>query len=176
MRRRDLSKLLVVCAVAPAAAPWKAWAQSCAAGNNQPTPAEVSAGVKVIDASRCPGDWRRYGADPSGRTDSTAAIQAACRANQLAFDGGGTYLVSAQIVVPSGVSVRGAGAAATQIVCANGDTSILMASGASGVAVQGIKFVTTAVSVKAHTGAVAFVKSTKCSCSQCEIVGSNWAG
>ena len=66
---------------------------------------ETAAGVSVVDSTRCPGDWRRYGADPGGSADSTAAIQAACNANTLAFDAaGGTYLVSATIVIPSGVT------------------------------------------------------------------------
>jgi parallel beta-helix repeat protein len=176
MRRRDFSKLLAVGA-ASLAVPPKASAETCGAGSGEATAAETAAGAKIIDASLCPGNWRRYGADPSGQMDSTAAIQAACNSNQLAFDAaGGTYLVSGNIRIPSGVTVRGARAAATTVTCADGDRSIFVVSGGTGVVVENIKLVTTSVSAKAHTAAVGFFNSTRCSCNQCEIVGSNWAG
>jgi len=105
------------------------------------------------------------------------AIQAACRSNQLAFDAtGGAYRVSGRITVPSGVTVRGAGIAATSISCSDGATSIFVTTQATGVIVERIKFVVSAVSTAAHTGAVEFNTSTKCSCRQCEMVGCNWAG
>ena len=148
------------------------------AGNGEATPAETAAGAKIVDASLCPGNWRRYGADPSGQADSTAAIQAACNCNELAFDtAGGTYLVSGNIRIPSGVTVRGASTAATTVTCVDGGRSIFVASGASGVVVENLKLIRpTSVSAKAHTGAVEFFQSTGCSCNQCEIIGCNWAG
>jgi parallel beta-helix repeat protein len=177
MRRRDLGKLLAICAAASLAVPRKAFAQTCNAGNGEATAAETAAGARIVDASLCPGDWRRYGADPSGQADSTAAIQAACNCNELAFDtAGGTYLVAGNIRIPSGVTVRGASSAATTVTCVDGGRSIFVASGASGVVVENLKLMTTSVSAKAHTGAVEFFQSTKCSCNQCEIIGCNWAG
>lgn len=166
--------MLLSCAAIPALIPLTARAQTCEYAT---TPAEKAAGVAIVDSSRCPGDWRRYGADPTGGADSTAAIQAACNANKLAFDAtGGTYIVSAQITLPSGVTVRGAGASATLITCANGGTSIFMTSGATGVSVEKIKFSVTGVSKEAHTAPVEFYKSNNCSCNECEMVGCNWAG
>jgi parallel beta-helix repeat protein len=177
MRRRDVNKMLMALAATPAVPSRKGWAQSCEPGNYEQTAREMAVRVKVVDPSRCPGDWRRYGADPTGNTDSTAAIQAACDANDLAFDEvGGTYLVSARITIPSGVTVRGAGASATKITCANGGISIFEASGASGVVVEKMKISVTAISKEAYTAAVEFRKSTHCSCIDCEIVGCNWDG
>jgi hypothetical protein len=177
VHRRDLTRLLAMCAATSLAVPRKALAQTCDVGKGEATPAETTAGAKIIDASLCPGDWRRYGADPSGQADSTAAIQAACNSNKLAFDtAGGTYLVSGNIKIPSGVTVRGASTAPTTVMCADGGRSIFLVSGATGVVVENIKLLTTAVSAKAHTGAVEFFESTQCSCNQCEIIGCNWAG
>lgn len=177
MQRRDVNKMLMALAATTAASPKAAWAQNCEPGNYDETAEEMAARVTIVDPSRCPGDWRRYGADPTGNTDSTAAIQAACNANKLAFDAsGGTYLVSARIAIPSGVTVRGAGASATQITCANGGISIFETSGASGVVVEKLGINVTAVSKEAHTAAVEFRKSTHCSCNDCEIVGCNWDG
>lgn len=176
MHRRDVSKLLVACAVTPAF-PWTAGAQTCGSSSYEKTGGETAAAVNIVDFSRCPGDWRRYGADPTGGIDSTAAIQAACNANSLAFDAvGGTFLVSAQITIPSGVTVRGAGSGATLITCANGGISIFIASAATAVRVEKITFSVTAVSEKARTAAVEFYKSKNCTCSDCEIVGCNWSG
>ncbi len=177
MHRRDINKLLAAYVVAPALVPAAARAQTCAPGNYARTAAEAAAGVHVADTSRCPGDWRRYGADPGGGTDSTAAIQAACNANTLSFDAdGGTYLVSATINVPSGVTVRGAGISATQVVCADGRISVFKASGATGVVVEKLKISVKAASNEGHSGAVEFRKSTNCACRECEIVGCNWHG
>jgi parallel beta-helix repeat protein len=177
MRRRDIGKLLAACAVAPSLVPWRAWSQSCAAAEHAKTPAESAAGVEITDSSRCPGDWRRYGADPTGQADSAAAIQAACSANTLAFDAtGGNYRVASSIKIPSGVTVRGAGVDKTLVSCPNGDISIFLVANGTGVTVERIKFETTATSAKAHTGAVEFHQSTRCACKECEIVGCNWAG
>jgi hypothetical protein len=174
MRRRDLTRMLLACAALPAIVPRVARAQTC---EYEKTPAELAAGANIVDAARCPGDWRRYGADPTGAADSTAAIQAACNANKLAFDAsGGTYIVSAQITVPSGVTVRGAGVSASHITCANGSTSIFKAAGANAVVIEKIKFSITSVSKEAHTAPVEFYKSSNCSCTECEMVGCNWAG
>jgi hypothetical protein len=177
MRRREINKMLMALAATSVAGPRAAWTQSCESGSYDQTAAERAARVNIADPSRCPGDWRRYGADPTGNTDSTDAIQAACNANKLAFDSlGGTYLVSARIAIPSGVTVRGRGASATQIICTNGGTTIFDVSGASGVVVEKIKITVTAVSKEAHTAAVEFRQSTHCSCNDCEIAGCNWDG
>ncbi len=177
MHRRAVNKLLAAYVAAPVLVPAAARAQTCESREYPKTAAESAAAVTVVDTSRCPGDWRRYGADPTGNADSTVAIQAACSANQLAFDAaGGTYLVSATIKIPSGVTVRGAGASATQVVCANGGISIFKTSDATGVIVEKLKISVTSVSKEAHTGAVEFRKSTHCACNECEIVGCNWHG
>jgi parallel beta-helix repeat protein len=172
MQRRKFTQLLLACATSAAASP-----SGLAQGSSARTAAEAAAGVTVVDGSRAPGDWQRYGADPSGASDSTAAIQAACNANQVAFDSaGGNYLVTKAISIPAGVTVRGAGAAATVITCPDGGTSVFRAVGVSGVVVEKLKIVVTAASALAHTGAVEFFQASNCRCSACEIAGCNWAG
>jgi hypothetical protein len=129
-----------------------------------------------VDSTRRPGDWRRYGADPTGATDSKQAIQDACNANKLAFDeSGGNYVISGTITVPSGVTVRGTGSG-TVITCANGGISLLFTTGATGVTVEKIKFSVTGTSTAAYTAPVEFYNSTHCSCFECEMSGCNWAG
>jgi hypothetical protein len=173
MRRREVNRLLLACMAAPLDASTRCFAQTV----HDPTPGELAASVKIVDSSRMPGDWCRYGADPTGHTDSTASIQGACNSNQLAFDStGGIYLVSSKIIVPSNVTVRGAGSSVTTIACANGGTSVFASSGATGVIISHMKIAVTTVSREAHTGAVEFYRSTHCSCTECEITGCNWAG
>ena len=177
MQRRDFNQLLALCAVAGPSMAGAAGAAICARGFYEKTEAESAAGAAVVDTSRCPGDWRRYGADPTGNRDSTAAIQAACAANSVAFDvEGGTYLVSGRIVIPSGVTVRGAGAKATRIVCSHGGISVFIASGATGSGIEKLKISVQETSKEAHTGAVEFNRSTNCTCRECEFEGCNWAG
>lgn len=85
------------------------------------TAAELAAGVTPSSYAYPPGDVRRYGADPTGVSDSTAAIQAAVDA---AYAGGpevaippGTFLVTSISKQWSGgsttVNIRGAGKMAT---------------------------------------------------------------
>jgi len=176
MQRREFGKLLVY-AVSPGLLPGVGRTQTCISTTYDKTPAETAAKANVVDFTRCPGDWRRYGADPSGGTDSTAAIQAACNSNSVAFDAvGGTYLVSAPIDIPSNVTLRGASTGATRVNCSDGGISVFKVSGASGVTIEKMKISVTGASQNAHTGAVEFRNSTQCTCNDCEITGCNWCG
>ena len=61
------------------------------------TAAEIAAGVTPTNYAYAPGDVRRYGADPTGATDSTTAIQNAVNSNTYVFFGnGGSYTISLQ--------------------------------------------------------------------------------
>jgi parallel beta-helix repeat protein len=176
MRRREAGKLLLAYA-ASVSVPRIGRTQTCGSDVYDETPAEAAAKVKIVDRTRCPGDWRRYGADPTGNGDSTAAIQAACNSNPVAFDdAGGTYVVSAPIDVPSNVTLRGSADGATRVTCSDGGISVFRAVGASGVIIERIRIGVSAASDKAHTGAVEFRSSTLCACKNCEITGCNWCG
>ena len=99
--RRDLSRILLASTAGASVLSTRAQAQStCTTGPcYPPTPAETAAGFS-INTSYPPGAWRRYGADPSGTTDSSTAINNALTVCAEAFDdcpGGGLYLVSQTI-------------------------------------------------------------------------------
>ena len=59
-----------------------------------------------------------YGADPTGYTDSTSAINLAMVENNSVYMPEGTYLVSDEIKVPSDTTLRGSGINSTKIVMA----------------------------------------------------------
>lgn len=58
------------------------------------TDGEISAGAVIVDGSYPPGNVLRYGADPSGTIDSTAAIQTAINVGGDVVFPGGTYLAN----------------------------------------------------------------------------------
>src|SRR5579862_9885025 len=66
------------------------------------TGAEAAAGVTAANTNHPPGDVRRYGADPTGKVDSSAAWASAISSNAYVFDGhpgGGTYLFGSEVVI-----------------------------------------------------------------------------
>lgn len=65
------------------------------------TAQEITAGVTPASYMFAPGDVRRYGADPTGATDSTPAWQNALLSNSVVFDsypGNSVYLISSTLV------------------------------------------------------------------------------
>ena len=70
------------------------------------TPQETAAGTS-IDPRYEPGNILRYGADPTGRTSSDAAMEQALRASTAIYIPHGSYLSEKQIMVPNGVSIYG---------------------------------------------------------------------
>jgi hypothetical protein len=80
LRRRDIPTALFASAAASIALTRRAEAQGQPAARKRRTPAEVAAKVTPTDYSYPADpyiDPRRYGADPTGSTDSTSALQAA---------------------------------------------------------------------------------------------------
>lgn len=85
------------------------------------TAAEIAAGVTIVNAHYYPGNVLRYGTNTTpGTTDMTVAIQAAL--DQAGQTGGsevylpsGIYLISSMMVMPTGLTMRGAGKTATEI-------------------------------------------------------------
>lgn len=105
----------------------------------QQTDAERVSGVVPTNYAYAPGDVRRYGADPTGVSDSSAAWTAAVSCNAYVFDGypgGGSYLFSTQVSVPrSPIRISGAAAPAVGIGAPTAGTRItLQASAGAGAA------------------------------------------
>ncbi len=74
------------------------------------TAAEITAGVIPTNLAYRPGSLQRYGADPTGAADSSAAITNACACNSLVFDeypGGGRYLCNNSVTLSSVTKIRG---------------------------------------------------------------------
>lgn len=66
------------------------------------TAAEILAGVTPVNYTYAPGDVRRYGADPTGATDSATAFATAFSCNAYVFDsypGGGSYIFNSSVAV-----------------------------------------------------------------------------
>lgn len=95
------------------------------------TAAEIAAGVAPTDYAYAPGNVLRYGADPTGATDSTAGIQSAITA--LPSSGGVVYFppssftgykVSSSLKIPSsGFYCRLTGAGYSSIIVMSGAAS-----------------------------------------------------
>jgi hypothetical protein len=58
------------------------------------TPAEIAAGVIPVNKTYPPADVRRYGADPTGATECSAAFETAWAAYKTIYAPTGTYLVN----------------------------------------------------------------------------------
>jgi len=120
------------------------------------TAQEAAAGIAVADPRYEPGNILRYGADPTGRTPSDAAMEQALRTNSAVYIPRGSYLSEKQIVVPNGVSIYGVDRSGTEwrqvrttasaFRNVNGPNS----SGYGNVSFAGFKIVT---ATAGHTGA-----------------------
>jgi len=75
-------------------------------------PATASESGMSLNTTYPPGDLRRYGADTTGGSDSTAAINNACLSNGggtgVVFHPGGTIRHDSTIVVPNRITIAGA--------------------------------------------------------------------
>ena len=95
------------------------------------TSAEAAAGVTPTNLDYPAGDVRRYGADPSGKIDSSAAWANAIACNDHVFDGnpgGGTYLFASEVVISRyPISICGA---VKNISSGSGGTRITLSSAA----------------------------------------------
>jgi hypothetical protein len=139
---RKFLMLLVIALSVPAAAATQD--QTTAPPFYAQTGAEIAASVIPNATSFVPGDVRRYGADPTGTVDSSAAWQAAI--NQASQSGGGevtgvgTYLIGTGLVIATtGVKIRGGGMGGTQLK-ANANGIAILKVAASYVSVEDILF------------------------------------
>lgn len=100
MRRRDLSKALVLASTTGSAVlPQGTDAQTCAAPCFPRTPAEIAARITPANLEYPDGNVLRYGADPTGAADSTAAFNLATFAGWDALTAPYGYR---EVVVPAG--------------------------------------------------------------------------
>jgi hypothetical protein len=127
MQRRDLSKALILSATGAGLLPRPAQAQSTQPLYYPRSAAEIAAQVTPADYSHPPGSLQRYGADPTGATDSSGAWSQAIRANSHVFDdypGGGNYLLKSEVVLSrypitiEGCAKNTGGAGGTQLTLA----------------------------------------------------------
>lgn len=123
MRRRDLSKALLV-SLSAAAAPISRADGGCNERCYPATPAESVNEVPPPELAYPPGNVLRWGADPTGKRDSTSALQNAVNVawacgnygSPWSGEGGATpvilfppgrYRVTGTVSVPTGVTLRG---------------------------------------------------------------------
>jgi hypothetical protein len=127
MQRREIAKALLAATAGGSLVSDNSDAQMSVAGTAHPiTTSEAAADHKPTDLSFQPGNVLRWGADPTGTSDSTAAIQ---HAIDIAWAAGyynspwsgrggatpivhfppGRYRVSDTMTVPTGVTLRGEG-------------------------------------------------------------------
>jgi len=107
MRRRDLSKVLVASATGVFVTDKSAEAQvSNDSSRLRPryprSAAEITSQVVPKDDTHPPGSVLRYGADPTGVADSSAAWRDAISSNSHVLDdypGGGSYLFASEVVI-----------------------------------------------------------------------------
>lgn len=83
--KRDLARTFLIAGVA-AGVMERASAQELAAPRFGRTTMELNSGVVPVDMSYPPGSFCRYGADPTGKADSSDAINAALKSNTQVFD------------------------------------------------------------------------------------------
>lgn len=99
--------------------------------------AERNEGVEPVDFSYRWGSFQRYGMDPTGATDSAAALADAMAANSHVFDeypGGGTYLFNSEVVIPH-ANIRISGVTRNiQSPVGSGTTFVLATVAGSGAA------------------------------------------
>jgi hypothetical protein len=109
------------------------------------TAAEISAGVTPTNYAYQAGDLRRYGADPTGVSDSTTAITNALNSNTVVFDsygGGGTYLFT-NISIPDGVTLKGQGQEKTIFKTSTATQAITLATNADFIHLENFKLLQT---------------------------------
>ena len=102
MQRRDLPGALLASAVGTALPATDESSPRGAAPYYSQTSAEHAAGVVPSDYRHPPGCVLRYGADPSGNSDSSGAWSRAIKANAFVYDGypgGGSYRFDSEVVI-----------------------------------------------------------------------------
>ena len=97
MKRRELSQILLASSATSALAIRGVQAQTYTLPSYPATAAESAVGVTPTNNTYPPGDVRRYGADSTGATDSTTAIQSALNVAQAVYIPSGQYTLTAAL-------------------------------------------------------------------------------
>ena len=139
------------------------------------TAAEIAVNITPTSYAFQPGDWRRYGADPTGVNDSTAAINASLLANDNSYGVTGTYKCSAPLVMQSGQTMYGDGSGTT-LQFADGTLNNISMVGLTGSTVRDLKIAITGTNGTLKTGAVYMESCTACRVVRVEATGYNWSG
>lgn len=148
------------------------------------TPAEVAAGVTPVNYAFPPGNVLRYGATGNGVTDDTAAIQAAAGAASFSSAAGkyvylpavsASYLVSAQITIPSGVTVYGDGAASI-VKCSNNAISVFFVDAGTKAVFRDFKIFYTSASATSFIGGITLFQSDHCLVENMDFEAMAWTG
>jgi hypothetical protein len=108
MNRRNISTALIACATGAALLPRAAQSLTCTPPCYPETEAEMDLGV-TVNTAYPQGNALRYGADPTGATDSTNAIKYAFDLNGGAYVylPAGTYTTSDSLVLPAHIDFYG---------------------------------------------------------------------
>ncbi|MGA7824155.1 MAG: hypothetical protein WCA14_08175 [Steroidobacteraceae bacterium] len=145
MLRRDISTALLATATGAALLPKSATAQTCTAPCYAQTAAEITAGITPVNTSYPPLWADRYGTNTTpGTTNMATAIQNAIKVAAVAGATGNTgmgvilqattYLVNSTIVIPGGVTVRGAGGSGVGVGSTTGIGTNILFTGVEGTA------------------------------------------
>ncbi|HWM69761.1 MAG TPA: right-handed parallel beta-helix repeat-containing protein [Steroidobacteraceae bacterium] len=109
MRRRDLSKALIASATGSGLLPGPGRAQEYSQAGYSQSPAERAANVAPTNSAYPCGDLRRYGGDPTGAIDSSAAWQAAITCGYAIIPQGCSFKILSGATKRGQVTVVGSG-------------------------------------------------------------------
>jgi hypothetical protein len=138
------------------------------------TAAETAASVTPTNLQYVPGNVLRYGADPTGSTDSAAAINNALLCNSEVFDSaGGTFACSASLLMHSNQTLKGVGAG-TVFQFATSIDNILL-SGITGSVLRDFKINVTSTT-PAEVGGAHILNSSYNTIERVQMVGCTWSG
>lgn len=121
------------------------------------------------------GDVRHYGAVLDGVADDTKAIQAWVQSGgELSFPVAGTARITDSVQLHDDTHITGTHGAVIHLDAI--DRSCFVASGRSGISIQGLHIRQTGAGTAGHVAAVFFESCRRCRVSECEIEGMQWAG
>lgn len=109
MLRRNLSLALLASGSAAALMAKEVEAQACTAPCYAQTPQEATAGITPTNTAYLPGDVRRYGADPTGGSSSTVALQNAIKTGYSLYFCDGNFMVGSALSPKSNTTWWGTG-------------------------------------------------------------------
>lgn len=122
-----------------------------------------------------PGNILRYGADPLGAADSTAAINNALISNTRVYAPGGIYLISATLNVQSDQIFYGDGSSSV-ILSATGSVINFTLSGVTRALLRDFMINITGTGFIGETAGIYLLNSSYCVIESVEMAGCNWSG